>query len=42
MGEGQIPHVFNSEVNTLQKAIAEANADIKLTFIITSKRISAR
>jgi len=42
VGEGQIPHVFNSEVNTLQKVIADMNPQIKLTFIITSKRISAR
>lgn len=42
VGEGQIPHVFNSEVDAIQKAIAKINPDIMLTFIITSKRISAR
>jgi aubergine-like protein len=42
VGEGQIPHVFNTEVAAIKEAISKVNPDIKLTFIITSKRISAR
>jgi aubergine-like protein len=42
VGEGQIPHVFNTEVAAIKKAIALINPNIMLTFVITSKRISAR
>ena len=42
VGEGQIPHVFTTEVAAIKKAIALLNSKIMLTFVITSKRISAR
>jgi len=42
VGEGQIPHVFTTEVAAIKKAIAILNSKIMLTFVITSKRISAR
>jgi len=42
VGDGQIRFVYDVEVKALKSVLDAFNPDIKLTFIITSKRISTR
>ena len=42
VGDGQIPQVLGTEVTAIKEAIKQFNADIKLTFIVVSKRINTK
>ena len=42
VGEGQLEHVFNVELQRIQQILKEANNGIRLTMMIVSKRIGAR
>jgi len=42
VGDGQIPVVLATEVTAIKEAISHFNKDIKLTFIIVSKRINTK
>lgn len=42
VGDGQIEHVHNSEVQQIKRAIREIGVEVRLTFIIVNKRVGAR